>query len=172
MHFATLEECIQYLKQEQNCKIIGIEITENAQPITARPFEGNTAFMLGNEGSGMTAKQISLCDSFVYIPQFGAGTASLNVTVAASIILHHFATWAGYEERQREGQKFIVAERPQRTRPRGVVPLSPEEVCRQRQEKQQRREGDWLMECDDSLGFELYDSELVEEADQRITSQQ
>lgn len=34
--------------------------------------------------------------------QYGAGTASLNVAVAASIILHHFANWAGYPERQRE----------------------------------------------------------------------
>lgn len=34
--------------------------------------------------------------------QYGAGTASLNVAVAASIILHHFAHWAGYPERQRE----------------------------------------------------------------------
>ena len=34
--------------------------------------------------------------------QYGVGTASLNVAVAASIILHHFAHWAGYPERQRE----------------------------------------------------------------------
>ena len=31
-----------------------------------------------------------MCDFFVYIPQYGGGTASLNVTVAASIVLHHF----------------------------------------------------------------------------------
>lgn len=34
--------------------------------------------------------------------QYGPGTASLNVAVAASIVLHHFALWAGYEERARE----------------------------------------------------------------------
>jgi hypothetical protein len=61
-----------------------------------------------------------LCDAFVYIPQYGAGTASLNVTVAASIILHHFALWAGYAERGREGAKYVVAERPQRTSARGT----------------------------------------------------
>jgi hypothetical protein len=55
------------------------------------------------------------------------GTASLNVTVAASIILHHFAVWAAYPERQREGAKFIVDPKPQRTTVRGQVPLSPEE---------------------------------------------
>jgi tRNA C32,U32 (ribose-2'-O)-methylase TrmJ len=68
------------------------------------------------QGQGLSAKQVRLCDSFVYIPQYGGGTASLNVTVAASIILQNFAVWAGYQERQREGAKYIVDERPPRTR--------------------------------------------------------
>ena len=54
------------------------------------------------QGAGLNEKQLALCDAFIYIPQYGAGTASLNVAVAASIILHHFAHWAGYPERQRE----------------------------------------------------------------------
>lgn len=58
----------------------------------------------------MNEKQISLCDHFVYIPQFSKGTASLNVNVAASIVMHHFSTWAGYEEAPREENraKFVV----------------------------------------------------------------
>jgi hypothetical protein len=52
--------------------------------------------------------------------QYGPGTASLNVAVAASIVLHSFALWAGYTERERQGQKFVVPERPERTRPRGA----------------------------------------------------
>ncbi len=60
-----------------------------------------------------------MCDSFVYIPQYGMGTASLNVTVAASIILHQFALWAEYEEAPRQGVKFVVEQLSQRTRPRG-----------------------------------------------------
>ena len=42
----------------------------------------------------MNASQMAICDDFVYIPQYGGGTASLNVTVAASIILQSFALWA------------------------------------------------------------------------------
>ena len=58
----------------------------------------------------MNQKQISLCDHFVYIPQFSKGTASLNVNVAASIVMHHFSSWAGYEEAPREENraKFVV----------------------------------------------------------------
>jgi tRNA C32,U32 (ribose-2'-O)-methylase TrmJ len=43
------------------------------------------------QGSGLSDKEMEICDSFVYIPQNGPGTASLNVTVAASIVLHQFA---------------------------------------------------------------------------------
>jgi tRNA C32,U32 (ribose-2'-O)-methylase TrmJ len=79
------------------------------------------------QGQGLSEKQIQLCDGFVYISQYGEGTASLNVAVAASIVLHNFAVWAQYPERERQGAKFEVAPRPQRTRQRGVVPLTPEE---------------------------------------------
>jgi len=52
----------------------------------------------------------------------GNGTASLNVTVAGSIILHHFGVWAGYTERPRddtEEAKFAVDALPDpRTRTR------------------------------------------------------
>jgi hypothetical protein len=62
----------------------------------------------GGQGDGLSAQQEAICDGFVYIPQYGPGTASLNVTVAASIVLHSFAVWAGYEERARDGVKFVV----------------------------------------------------------------
>ncbi|KAF5839598.1 Alpha/beta knot methyltransferase [Dunaliella salina] len=77
-HFPTLEGCVQQLKKE-GCEIIGIEITDDAHPVHSHPFQGPTAFMLGNEGHGMTPRQMALCDKFVYISQYGVGTASLNV---------------------------------------------------------------------------------------------
>lgn len=64
----------------------------------------------------------------MYIRQYGPGTASLNVTVAASIVMHHFALWANYKERERVGEKFVVAERPLRTRKRGEIGEDPEDV--------------------------------------------
>jgi hypothetical protein len=73
---------------------------------------------------GLSDSQKRECSAFVYIPQYGPGTASLNVAVAASIVLHHYAIWAGYAERERCMEKFVVAERPQRTAPRGEIPLS------------------------------------------------
>jgi len=169
-HFATLEACKEWLR-ERGAELIGVEIVEGAENVASHPFRGPTAFMLGNEGAGMNEKQLAACDRcppppgaggaraprrrspgrylcpptsprrFVYIPQHGAGTASLNVAVAGSLVLHHFALWAGYGEREREGYKFVVAERPQRTHRRGTVPLSEEQRAALSAERARRGEG-------------------------------
>lgn len=120
-HFDTLAEAVNHLREVKECKIVGIEIVEGAVPIETHPFEGNTAFLLGNEGDGLSEKQMALCDSFVYIPQYGTGTASLNVAVACSIVLHHFATCFKFKEREREGFKFKVADRQNRQTKRGIA---------------------------------------------------
>jgi tRNA G18 (ribose-2'-O)-methylase SpoU len=39
----------------------------------------------------MSVKQKSVCDAFVYIPQYGQGTASLNVNVATGIVLNWYS---------------------------------------------------------------------------------
>ena len=120
MRMATLNDCRMYC-MERNIRIIGVEIMPNANSIADHPFHGDSAFMMGNEvpaclcsqkdsvrchgrlnirvyclmqGSGMNSAQMAICDDFVYIPQYGGGTASLNVTVAASIVLQRFALWA------------------------------------------------------------------------------
>ncbi|GAX86423.1 hypothetical protein CEUSTIGMA_g13833.t1 [Chlamydomonas eustigma] len=138
-HYQTLELCVIQLKEEKGCEIVGVEIVEGALPVHSHPFSRSTAFMLGNEGQGLSPKQLALCDRFVYIPQHGPGTASLNVAVACSIVLHHFALWAKYDERERQGQKFVVGPRQMRTRARGVAG-KPEDVRRERQERKESEE--------------------------------
>jgi tRNA C32,U32 (ribose-2'-O)-methylase TrmJ len=107
--FDTLENCCQSLRS-LGCEIIGVEIIDGAIAVHKKQFTGNVAFMLGNEGQGLNDRQIACCDSFIYISQYGPGTASLNVAVAASIVLHTYALWAGYGEREREGNKYMVPE--------------------------------------------------------------
>lgn len=48
-HFATIQECVSYLRGDCGCSILGVEIDATAAPVQAHPFSGNTAFMLGNE---------------------------------------------------------------------------------------------------------------------------
>lgn len=54
----------------------------------------------------MSDKQMEICDYFVYIPQYSKKTASLNVLVAGSIVMHHFALFAGFEETAIVDAKF------------------------------------------------------------------
>ncbi|KAL0323529.1 UNVERIFIED_CONTAM: putative tRNA/rRNA methyltransferase YsgA [Sesamum angustifolium] len=122
---------------ERDCDICGVEITDNAMAINEHPFRKSTAFLLGNEGTGLSAKECEICDFFVYIPQYGGGTASLNVTVAASIILHHFGVWAGFSERTREGNKFLVAEKPANQVRRSFCTESAESIAEERRLKKE-----------------------------------
>ncbi|XP_024539040.1 uncharacterized protein LOC9653118 isoform X1 [Selaginella moellendorffii] len=140
-HFHSLLEARDYLKGI-GCDICGVEITEGAVAVHKHPFQRSTAFLLGNEGTGLSPKEMEICDFFTYIPQVGCGTASLNVTVAASIVLHHFSVWAGFPERERDGQKFIVADRPARRQ--GLICSNPEEVTQARQQKKLNGSTDWL----------------------------
>ena len=94
------------------------------------------AYGRGLLASSRTRPAQAICDGFVYIAQHGRGTASLNVACAAAIVLHRFSEWAGYAEAPRDSEqpgKFAVAERPQRTAPRGVAGQDPEAVRAARQ---------------------------------------
>ena len=97
--FRSLAACREYC-QRIKCSICGIEILAAAEDVTGAPFRGDTAFMLGNEGAGLSERQIEACDHFVKIPHYGGGTASLNVAVAASIVMHRFAVWARCQHRK------------------------------------------------------------------------
>lgn len=64
--------------------IYGIEIDKGAADVTTHPFSGNcsktnmfltysgnSAFILGNEGDGLSAPESEFCDKLIYIPQCG-----------------------------------------------------------------------------------------------------
>lgn len=93
--FASLEQARLYFR-DNDIRLCGVEIGEGSIPIQKHPFTGNTAFIFGNEGTGMLPMHKAMCDFLVYIPQYTEKTASLNVSVAAGIIFHHWGLWAGY----------------------------------------------------------------------------
>lgn len=106
LHYYTLEEAVDFVRS-QGCSLVGVEINPTSQPVTNQPFNGSTAFLMGNEGEGLIAKQIAMCDALVYIPQYG-DAVSLNVNVAAGIVLHQFAHWAGFPEARRQDNKYAT----------------------------------------------------------------
>lgn len=87
----TLEECRDYL-HAQDVQIWGVEIGEAAVNVEETPWErkeggggggggGGVALLLGNEGSGMSARQARVCDGLVYISQYGQVCAFWPVLV-------------------------------------------------------------------------------------------
>jgi tRNA(Leu) C34 or U34 (ribose-2'-O)-methylase TrmL len=100
--FARFEDAVAHLRTGPDgvrVDVCGVEIRPDAIPVDSvapPPFNGSTAFVLGSEGDGLSDVHMALCDRFVFIPQYGNGTASLNVAIAGSIVMHRFASWAGY----------------------------------------------------------------------------
>merc|ERR1711920_903948 len=91
---------------------------------------------MGNEGSGMSDKQLAVCDFFVYIPQYSNSTASLNVLVAGSIIMHHFALFAGFQQAGISGYKFDVHEcRGKKERFENPTEAEAEVIAKKREER-------------------------------------
>ena len=103
--FQSIKQANEYFK-EQGIYVCGVEITKDSKNIFDEPFTGETVFIMGNEGEGLIPALKEICDYFVYIPQYTDKTASLNVSVAGSIIFHHFAHWADYQEGMITGEKF------------------------------------------------------------------
>jgi tRNA G18 (ribose-2'-O)-methylase SpoU len=101
--FDDWNDCVAYLT-DQSIWLVGVEIDEDAQSIpqilqaaatatsavqnNSQTSCGGLAWCLGNEGTGLHAKQRQSCRAYCRIPQYGGGTASLNVYVAASIVLY------------------------------------------------------------------------------------
>ena len=61
-HFPKLEEAVQWLKEERGCAVVGVEICDGAVPLASAPFAGPTAFLVGNEGHGLTPEEMAVCD--------------------------------------------------------------------------------------------------------------
>eukprot|EP00933_Yihiella_yeosuensis_P042860 TRINITY_DN37521_c0_g1_i1.p1 TRINITY_DN37521_c0_g1~~TRINITY_DN37521_c0_g1_i1.p1 ORF type:complete len:265 (+),score=20.93 TRINITY_DN37521_c0_g1_i1:86-880(+) len=117
----TIGEAVSLLRGRHpngDLQVCGVEILTQAESLHTSPFKGPTAFMVGNERGGLTREQIDQCDSFVYIPQFGAGVGSLNVACACSVVLYQFSAWANTEGRA--GLGFPADERPDMARPHGA----------------------------------------------------
>lgn len=71
-------------------------LDESASPLASMRRPRRLAVLLGNEADGLDQAWIEHCDHRVLIPM-SQGTDSLNVTVAAGIILYHFTQVASGE---------------------------------------------------------------------------
>ena len=70
--------------------IYGLAGEEGALPITGEQFTKPTAFILGNEGSGLRSKTREVCDNLVSIPMHPR-CESLNAAASAAVVMY---TWS------------------------------------------------------------------------------
>jgi tRNA G18 (ribose-2'-O)-methylase SpoU len=89
---ASLAEDLQRLRDSHGFTLIAAVSDTDATPVDQfiRQAGGGVAVLLGNEPDGLDAGWIGLCDRKVTIPM-APGVDSLNLAVAAGIVLHQLA---------------------------------------------------------------------------------
>lgn len=87
-YYTNLQE-VQQMMHDIGVEIVGIEILDSAVSVLDFSFPTKIAIMPGNEGEGMNETQKKICDKFIFVPQYGHATASLNVFVATGMVMHH-----------------------------------------------------------------------------------
>lgn len=78
------------LKQRRQVELIATTLDPGAQPLTAYRRGARVGIVFGSEADGLDAETLAACDGRVTIPM-RRQTDSLNVAVAAGIILHYFS---------------------------------------------------------------------------------
>ena len=67
-----------------DCRIIGVEMTENAEFLNAFEHPKRAIYLLGAEDEGLPKEILERCHFTVKLP----GNNSLNVAIAGSIVAH------------------------------------------------------------------------------------
>ncbi len=83
----SLSELTQKLKND-GVTIVAVEQADNSIEIKSLPKQVKVAFILGNEIDGVSKEALELADMIVELPMLGE-KESLNVSVAAGIVLYH-----------------------------------------------------------------------------------
>lgn len=84
--YKSLDEAIDILKNK-GVYVVGSSL-DNGIDINQVPRNDKMAFIVGNEGNGMSKEILAKTDKNVYIPI--AGIESLNVAIAGSIMMYNY----------------------------------------------------------------------------------
>lgn len=84
-----LEQLIPQL-QQLSIPVYGTELNVDAKPFQEVEVTADVALLMGNEGQGVAKDLLNITDFNLYIPIYGKAE-SLNVGVAAGILMYHFA---------------------------------------------------------------------------------
>jgi tRNA G18 (ribose-2'-O)-methylase SpoU len=85
-----LERDLLRLRDERGAQLVATVLAEDAVPLQQYRRGERVVVLLGNEPAGLSERLVRLCTHKVTIPMHH-GVDSLNVAVAAGIVLHHVA---------------------------------------------------------------------------------
>mmetsp|Transcript_12480 Transcript_12480/g.29766 ORF Transcript_12480/g.29766 Transcript_12480/m.29766 type:complete len:289 (+) Transcript_12480:33-899(+) len=115
-------------------------------PIHCRPFQQNTCLVVGKKAIGLPLRMAEYCEKFIHVPHVAALPPITNVNgttsnpklsswftgeACVSIILHEFASWAGFHSETYKGQKYKVLK---------VIKGAPESQEAKRNERKRKME--------------------------------
>lgn len=90
-HVKHTEDWVSLFQQlkDQGYTIIGVDNVPDAMNIAHAHLPRKSAFVFGEEQLGLSEHMLDACDKIVYIQQ-GGSVRSLNVGVAAGIVMHRY----------------------------------------------------------------------------------
>lgn len=88
VYVEDLHETLQKLKN-RNIRLFAAHL-KGKQAYDLEAYTGDTAFLIGNEGNGLTDETAAMADTYVRIPMEGS-VESLNAAVAASVLMFEAA---------------------------------------------------------------------------------
>lgn len=90
----NLAQSVALLKK-QKIQVLAAHL-QGRRPYDAFDYRTGTAFLIGNEGNGLTEETAALADEYLRIPMRGR-VESLNASAAASILMYEAARQRGFQ---------------------------------------------------------------------------
>ena len=81
-HYDTLDDLLENIPYD--CRLIGIELTDDAGWLHEMEHPKRAIYLLGSEDQGLPESVLNRCQQVVKLP----GNSSLNVAVTGSIVIH------------------------------------------------------------------------------------
>jgi tRNA G18 (ribose-2'-O)-methylase SpoU len=91
---ASLLSDLGRLRADHGIELAATVLDEDAQPLATVRRAARFGLLFGNEAQGLDRRLVDACGCRVTIPMSG-GTDSLNVAMAAGIVMYHFAQGEG-----------------------------------------------------------------------------
>jgi tRNA (guanosine-2'-O-)-methyltransferase len=98
-YWNKVEDCLNHHKS-LGYKIVGTVIHPKAKTLEQLVTDRPLCLVFGNEKEGLSSEVLKMADEWCSIPSIGF-TQSLNISVAAGIIFHHF-----YQQRHQSGESI------------------------------------------------------------------